>query len=279
MKIFNETIYYNAGKMKDDLIYVSSCGILLPDPNYVIARENSKTTVFAYILSGGAYLTCNGRMERLKQGDCYLFPARTNNKIETDPLSPHSMLWLNCRGSLLDSLVEAYFDVSGPIVAMHSIETEFARISTLIQSPSGERTADEIALLIHKILLDMRSSQRKAVSSNSTAVSPMEDQIANFISNHIQEKFSINSLCEAFHLSDRQLSAIFKKKRGCTPYDYYLSKKIELATAMLRDSNLSIDAIAERLNFADRNHFTKQYIKKMGVSPARYRKSVQMTTD
>ena len=38
-------------------------------------------------------------------------------------------------------------------------------------------------------------------------------------------------------------------------------------------------AIAERLNFADRNHFTKQYIKKTGVSPARYRKSVQMTTD
>jgi transcriptional regulator GlxA family with amidase domain len=63
------------------------------------------------------------------------------------------------------------------------------------------------------------------------------------------------------------------------PYDYYLSKKIELATAMLRDSNLSIDAIAERLNFADRNHFTKLYSKKTGVSPARYRKSVQMTTD
>ena len=26
MKIFNETIYYNACKMKDDTIYVSSCG-------------------------------------------------------------------------------------------------------------------------------------------------------------------------------------------------------------------------------------------------------------
>lgn len=279
MKIFNETIYYNAGKMKDDLIYVSSCGILLPDPNYVIARENSKTTVFAYILSGGAYLTCNGRMERLKQGDCYLFPARTDNKIETDPLNPHSMLWINCRGSLLDGLVEAYFDTAQPIVAMHSIESEFARISALIQATAGERANDEAALLLHKIMLDMRASLRKTASNLSPTISPIEDQIESFISNHIQEKFSINSLCDAFHLSDRQLSAIFKRKQGCTPYDYYLSKKIELATAMLRDSNLSIDAIAERLNFADRNHFTKQYIKKTGVSPARYRKSVQMTTD
>lgn len=276
MKIFNETIYYNASKMRDDLIYVSSCGVLLPDQNYVIARENSKTTVFAYIVSGDAYITYNERMEKLKKGDCYLFPARTKNKIETDPLNPHSMLWINCRGGLLDSLVAAYFDTLQPIVAMHSIETEFARISALIQSPSGEHAGDEIALLIHKILLDMRSSQRKPASNSSTAVSPIEDQIENFISSHIQEKFSIGGLCEAFHLSDRQLTAIFKKKQGCTPYDYYLSKKIELATAMLRDSNLSIDAIAERLNFADRNHFTKQYIKKTGVSPARYRKSVGM---
>ena len=97
----------------------------------------------------------------------------------------------------------------------------------------------------------------------------------SYISSHIQEKFAIENLCVAFHLSDRQLAAIFKKKHGCTPYAYYLRKKIELATAMLRNSSLPIDAIAGRLNFADRTPFTKQFQKKVGMSPERYRRSVR----
>ena len=276
MKIFNETIYYNCNKMKDDLIYVSSCGLLLPDTDYVIARENSKTTVFAYVLSGDAYIEYNGQLVKLKQGDCYLFPSNTKNKIETDQLNPHSMIWINCRGRLLDSLVGFYFDTSMPIVAMHSMESEFYKIAALIQSPGYERANDEIALLIYKILLDMKSALRKTAKPGPTSVSPIEDQIESYISNRIQEKFSIASLSVAFHLSDRQLAAIFKKKHGCTPYAYYLTKKIELATAMLKDSNLSIDAIAERLNFADRNHFTKLFIKKTGSSPAKYRRDVSI---
>lgn len=230
--------------------------------------------MFAYILSGDAYIEYNGRLEKLKKGDCYLFPSYTKNKIETTKLNPHSMIWINCRGRLLDSLVQSYFDTTLPIIAMHSIESEFHKIVTLIQSRANERASDEIALLIHKMLLDIKNSLRKSAQFSPTSVSPIEDQIESYISNHIQEKFSINGLCTAFHLSDRQLAAVFKRKYSCTPYAYYLSKKIELATAMLKDSNLTIDAIAERLNFADRNHFTKLYIKKTGASPARFRRSV-----
>ncbi len=274
MKIFNETIYYNCNKMKDELIYVSSCGLLLPDPNYVIARENSKTTAFAYMLSGEAYIEYNRQLVKLKKGDCYLFPSNTKNKIETNQINPHSMLWINCRGRLLDSMVGFYFDTSVPIVAMHSIETEFHKIAALIQAQGQERANDEVALLLHKILIDLKGAQQKSESHTATNLSPMEDQIESYISSHIQEKFSIRNLSDTFHLSDRQLASIFQKKHGCTPYAYYLMKKIELATAMLKDSNLPIDAIAERLNFADRNHFTKQFIQKTGVSPAKYRKIV-----
>jgi len=273
MLIFNETIYYNNREMEDDLLYVSSCGLLMPDENYVVAREGSKTAVFACVLSGEAYIEYNGRMEKLKKGDCYLFPSYTKNKIETNKLNPHSMLWINCRGRLLDSLIRSYFDTSQPIIAMHSIESEFHKIAALLRSTANERASDETALLIHKMLLDMKGSLRKSAHSTPASHSPLEDQIESYISNHIQQRFSIAGLCAAFHLSDRQLASVFKRKYRSTPYAYYLSKKMELATAMLKDSNLSIDAIAERLNFADRNHFTKLYIKRTGSSPARFRRS------
>lgn len=277
MSIFKETVFYNCNNMNDDLIYVSSCGILLPDANYVIARENSKTTVFAYVLSGDAYIGYNDRLEKIKKGDCYLFPSHTNNKIETDLLNPHSMLWINCRGRLLDELVRSYFDISLPIIAMYSIENEFKKISSLIQTPAKERVTDEIAQLIFKIILDMKRSLHKTEMTSPAAASPIEDQIESYIGNHIQEKFCVNNLCDAFRLSDRQLELIFKKRFGCTPYTYYLSKKIELATAMLKDSNLPIAAIAERLNFADRNHFTKVFISKTGMSPAKFRREVSIS--
>ena len=42
---------------------------------------------------------------------------------------------------------------------------------------------------------------------------------------------------------------------------------------MLTETNLTVDDIASRLNFTDRNHFSKTFLKKTGKTPSAYRKS------
>ena len=56
-----------------------------------------------------------------------------------------------------------------------------------------------------------------------------------------------------------------------TPYAYLLEKKLELAGQLLRDTNLSVREIAEKLSFADEYYFSNVFKKKMGVTPSLWR--------
>ena len=72
--------------------------------------------------------------------------------------------------------------------------------------------------------------------------------------------------------SESQTIRIFKRAYGVTPYAYLLEKKLDLAGQLLRDTNLSVREIAEKLSFADEYYFSNVFKKKTGVSPSVYRR-------
>lgn len=60
-----------------------------------------------------------------------------------------------------------------------------------------------------------------------------------------------------------------------TPYAYYQKMRIEIAKTMLHETPLSVDDIAERLHFNDRNHFSLCFKKATGSAPVSYKKATQ----
>ena len=89
----------------------------------------------------------------------------------------------------------------------------------------------------------------------------------------ITEKFKIEELCRYVSRSESQTIRIFKRAYGITPYNYVLEKKISLAKRFLRNTNLSIKQIADKLNFADEYYFSNFFKQKVGKTPTKYRKS------
>ena len=57
-----------------------------------------------------------------------------------------------------------------------------------------------------------------------------------------------------------------------TPYQYFSTKRIEIAASLLLNSNLQVKEIAESLNYSDQPYFSNAFKKIMGVSPEKYRK-------
>ena len=53
-------------------------------------------------------------------------------------------------------------------------------------------------------------------------------------------------------------------------------RRIAAATHRLAFTTESIDQIADRLGFANRYHFTRMFTKRMGTSPAAYRKQARV---
>lgn len=83
-----------------------------------------------------------------------------------------------------------------------------------------------------------------------------------------------SELEDALHYSGNYLNTIVKRYTGMCLFDYGMTFCLEKAKWMLKNTNLSVSAIAERLQFTNRSHFYKLFKKECGMTPQEYRKSV-----
>ena len=61
---------------------------------------------------------------------------------------------------------------------------------------------------------------------------------------HIYERLSIEQLAKEASLSPSQLTRVFRKAYGQTPYEYVLSRKIDTACLLLRNTGMTVKAVS-----------------------------------
>ncbi len=83
--------------------------------------------------------------------------------------------------------------------------------------------------------------------------------------------WSVASLAEAAHVSTRHLARLFKDNAGIAPLDYLQQIRIDLAEAMLRAGDLSVERVAEQSGFSSAHHLRRVWHKFHGRAPASVR--------
>ncbi len=99
----------------------------------------------------------------------------------------------------------------------------------------------------------------------------LADQVARYIQEHIREAISLETMASQFHYSTRYLTRVFKRKFGCSPTDYTIHKRIELAKTLLDTTDASIREAAANVGYSDMYYFSKLFKKQTGVTPRQYK--------
>lgn len=105
--------------------------------------------------------------------------------------------------------------------------------------------------------------------------SSLIQKTVNHIDFYYARQISLKSLAEEFCVSPSYLSGLFRKEVGITLTDYIRKIRIERSLILLNTSVLSIQEIAEQVGFLDVNYFTRTFKKYHGISPKKYRESIQ----
>lgn len=91
----------------------------------------------------------------------------------------------------------------------------------------------------------------------------------------IDESFTkdihITDLARDFYISPNYLCTLVKKETGLTYSDYIITKRIQLAKDLLRQTDLSIQEIIDRIGYRDYAHFCKLFKRREGITPTKYR--------
>jgi YesN/AraC family two-component response regulator len=103
---------------------------------------------------------------------------------------------------------------------------------------------------------------------------PVIRRSIDFMNRKLGEKLTLNQISKEAGYSPTYFTTLFKKETNYAPLTYFSHLKIVKACEFLDYTRKKIKEISFTLGYTDPYYFTKDFKKKMGLSPRQYRKRV-----
>lgn len=123
----------------------------------------------------------------------------------------------------------------------------------------------ELKKLQQKMILDKMEKQENE-SSRPIRIAKQ------YIMQNFDRNITLEEVCEYVGFSAAYFSSMFKKECGEGFAKYLMRVRMEEAKNLLRETNMPVAEICEKVGYNDRKHFTHTFHKMTGVNPAEYRK-------
>lgn len=96
-------------------------------------------------------------------------------------------------------------------------------------------------------------------------------KVCAYIATKLGERLTIEELAEKFHVSPTQLKTCYKRVYGVSVYSYIRTQKMLAAERLLKTTDETVLAIANRFGYDNGSKFAKAFRDIIGVSPSEYR--------
>lgn len=98
--------------------------------------------------------------------------------------------------------------------------------------------------------------------------------VLEYIQAHLASDLRLYQIADHLGVSPYYLAHTFKGTTGLSPYQYVLRCRLEQAQRLLRNSQMSIAAIAYEVGFGSQSHMTTVFRKTLNITPGLYRQQV-----
>jgi transcriptional regulator GlxA family with amidase domain len=92
------------------------------------------------------------------------------------------------------------------------------------------------------------------------------------------EPLDVEALARGAHMSAGHFSRAFKRAYGETPYAYLMTRRIERAMALLRDTDLSVTDVCLAVGCQSLGTFSTRFAELVGMPPSEYRQAAAGAT-
>jgi AraC family transcriptional regulator len=96
-------------------------------------------------------------------------------------------------------------------------------------------------------------------------------EVLGFMEDNLGQNLSLRQIAEVAGLSLSHFKMLFRESLGTSPHRYLLRRRIDRATALLRQTRLPISQIASETGFCHQSHLARHMRRMSGVSPRELR--------
>jgi transcriptional regulator GlxA family with amidase domain len=150
-------------------------------------------------------------------------------------------------------------------------EDKLSAIEKLFEPETGKLLQE---IRVNAFVLEQIGTGLSLISPNNCRIIPYDPRIektCSFMRRNIADPKTNSQLAQYLKMDENYFVHRFKSVMGESPQQHYMKIRLENAASLLLNSELSIEEIAERCGFWDRNHFSRVFRNKMLTPPAAYR--------
>jgi len=222
--------------------------------------------VAVIVLSGAGWFSCGGRppVDVVAPVLLWLFPGVEHH------YGPYEPGWSECFADFTGPSVAGYaelgfLDPAEPVVPLTSAEPArvvIRKMATALSRP-GRHPEVEAAAGLHELLVVLDRSRARGGEGGSVLETLARDAF---------EPWTVLEHARRLGISLAELREAVRREAGCSPKDYLLTIRLNLAKELLATTDLTVAAVARRTGYDDPAYFTRLFTRRVGIAPSVFRK-------
>lgn len=232
-----------------------------------------------YIASGKAYFHFSDKDEIVTAGHMVLYRPKEPQKYEYYCEDQTEVYWVHFTGGNVKNILRSYGMTDDKRVFYCGSGLEYQNhFRTMIQELQTCKDDFEEMLEMHlrQIFISIHRFLKTEAAVGNSQIAEAIDKSRIYFSEHYNEDIRIEEYASSQGMSTSWFIRNFKQYVGETPMQYILSLRIHNAESLLRNPQYNISEISQIVGYENPLYFSRIFKKVRGLSPANYRKNINI---
>ncbi len=234
--------------------------------------------ILIYCIDGKGWLRFKNKEHEIKRDQYLIIPADMAHKYGSEEDDPWSIHWLHFKGSSSNHFAQILSEQNTKFIGDINFSDErillFNNIYATLENGYSADNLGYINMCLWHFLSSFCYPEVFQIPFNKDEKDAIDISI-DFMQKHLSQTLTLQQLAAEIHISPSHFSALFKKKTGYPPLEYFNHIKVQKACQYLQFTNLQVKEIGYKLGIDDPFYFSRFFSNVMGQSPLDYRKRKQ----
>lgn len=231
--------------------------------------------ILIYCVDGKGWIEAAGQEAEIQAGEFFIIPSNASHQYGSDEENPWSIYWMHYKGTTANEFTSILSKQKTRLVGSVNFSEERIRLfDSMYSTLENGYSADNLGYINSCLWYFLSSFCFDDIFITPNSKKNEKDAIdlsIEFMQQSLDQTLTLRELANEAHISPSHYAALFKKKTGYPPLEYFNHIKVQKACQYLHFTTLQIKEIAYKVGINDPYYFSRFFSNIMGMSPLEYR--------